>query len=147
MAARKRSTLCDPLGDPAIEDCHVLRTEMAKHEPRAGSCLHRAVIINDDPAAVTEAEGLHLGGECRRRGQSVLDRGGGIDQRREVHEHRTGDMAVLVLGARIAARLWQVLARIDDPKVARAEFGGEPFGRNPAIQIRASSSSLRTRRD
>ena len=56
LAHFERTPLGLPLGEPAVEQRDVVRAEQLQEPPGARRALQRAVVIDDDAAAVAEAQ-------------------------------------------------------------------------------------------
>ena len=95
-----------------------------------------------DARAIAEAELAHPAGELRRAGERGGQRAVRVGEGGELHEHRAGDVPRLELRAAVAWRLAGEVgmkAGIGDAQVARAEFGGEPFGGDEGVHARRHS--------
>ena len=63
LAGFQRTALGLPLGNAAVKNGHFMGTEYGQHPPCARGAFQRAVIIEDDAAAIAQAQRLHAAGE------------------------------------------------------------------------------------
>ena len=59
-----------------------------------------------------------------------------IADRLDVEEHGAGDMAVAILGMRVALLRRQEIRTVDHDQIAIAQMLGEPIGRNQPSALR-----------
>lgn len=135
-AGGERPPLGAPFSEAAVEDRDLRGAEMPHHPPRPRGGPQRRIVIKDDAAVVADAERLHPHRERARARHHVWARIVVVLQRRQIEEHRAGNVSVEIFGARIPAAAAEEVAGVDDDEVVRAEFGGQPFGRDQAIHER-----------
>jgi hypothetical protein len=100
-------------------------------------------VVGDDVVVVADAERAHRRGEGARGRHHVRQWIGLVADRVDVEEDGTGQVRLGMLGARVAARIGQVVGGVHDDDPLRAEARGEPVALDQGRDLVGHVSFLR----
>ena len=129
----QRAALGPPLRQAAVQHRDVVVAHEAEQPPHPGRGDEAVVVVDDDPAAVAEAQLAHPRAELGRRRHHVRVQVLGLADLVEVEEHGARDVRRLVLGPGVALGRRQEPGGVHHPHVGRVQMRLQPVGADQGV--------------